>query len=121
MSESNGYATIETFDAIAARRHGDAIVPHVGKVRLQSITAAELMGGDDDETSTESAARLIQLCVINGDGHRLFCEADIQTILGWDAGVMMPLARACEKHCGLSGDDEETLKNSEATTGDDLP
>lgn len=122
MSESNGYMTRDALFSSPEpqRRFSDVTIDGFGKFRLRSLTALELAGyvadtqkkKDGDKTS---AGRIIALCVVDGDGKRIFGDTDVAKIMEQDARHVIALSSACTAHAGLNNEDAE--KNSDATAG----
>lgn len=97
-------------------------------VRLQSLSELEL-----SELRTRWGTRynahkkldlvmrreLLVACIVDDNGDRIFSDDEIELLGGWNGSVTERLYEECRKVCGLDLDDEveETVKNSEATTG----
>lgn len=119
----------------AKRRYRTVILPAAGlAVRIQSLTEGELseyqssalrFGSDGNPKVVrarllDANCRLIALCVVDGDGRRLFTDEDFILIRQWDAKDAQLLYQACAIHCGINtGDIEELVKNSATTPVED--
>lgn len=110
------------------RRFTEAHLPIADMdVRIQSLTERELshyqtavLTGQSGKQSLNRARlldatrRLIGMCVVDADNKRMFEDADLDAIAGWDAKDTQALYEACTSHCGISRDDvEDLVKNSE--------
>ena len=66
--------------------------------------------------------RVIVLCAVDGDGKRLFSDADVPQLRKVDGKVISDLADEAMAHAGWTdGDIEELAKNSAETDADDSP
>ena len=122
MTMTNKYATRDqVFASPVNRRFAIEDADGFGKVRIRSLTAREKTrydaaavnskGGMSTKGLLTANARLIVLCIVDGDGNQLFTDADIDKLLDKDAGEIERLATTCGKHCGIIEDDEDTVKN----------
>lgn len=110
------------------RRYRNVSLPVANlDVRIQSLTERELshyqtavLTGQSGKQSLNRARlldatrRLIGMCVVDDGNRRMFEDADLDAIAGWDALDTQALYEACTSHCGISRDDvEDLVKNSE--------
>lgn len=118
----------------AKRRFRLVALPVSGvTVRIRSLTEGELSayqrrlfakgGRGLDPTAMQSAnRRLFVLCIVDGDGNRLFTNDDENRFADMDAADASKLYEECAEHCGIDRTDlGDTSKNSEATAGDSAP
>ncbi len=126
MSEGNGFATRDAFLGPAKRRFTDVEIETLGKVRIRSLTELERskfeasMRAKNGEVSNvklvDMKARLIVLCVVDGEGNPLLTHRDIDQLLQQDSKVTNELVDAIQAHCGFTKTDiEELEKNCGAT------
>lgn len=98
------------------RRTGKATIDGLGEVCLRSLSEAEWSAYQRDSVDlttgqvtaqglSTAKPRLIALVVAKEDGARLFSNADVPAIQEMDAAVVNKLYDACEKFCGVLGDD----------------
>src|SRR5574341_2352955 len=95
-----------------------------GTVRVRGLTGTERdqyelwivqgKGRNRDINIRQSRAKLVMMCVVDGDGKRLFDEADI-VALGRKSALALP--RVFDKAGALSGLDEETLEKIQDDLG----
>ncbi len=126
MSEGNGYATRDAFLGPAKRRFTEAEVEGLGKVRIRSLTELERskfeasMRAKNGEVSNlklvDMKARLIVLCVVDGDGNPLLTHRDIDQILQQDSEVTNEVVDQIQEHCGFTKSDIEELEKNCAAT-----
>lgn len=130
MSEGNGYATkADLFGGAFVRRFTDHVQAFNGaerKFRLQTLNDAEKGHFDADavngkgkfkrESIATANARIVALCCVDGEGNRIFSNADVATIQAYDSAEVEELSAACRVHCGW---EDEPEKNSDTTDDDD--
>ncbi len=126
MSEGNGFATRDAFLGPAKRRFTEAEIENLGKVRIRSLTELERskfeasMRAKDGQVSNvklvDMKARLIVLCVVDGDGNPLLTHRDIDQILQQDSKVTNELVDRIQEHCGFTKADIEDLEKNCAPT-----
>lgn len=135
MSEINGYASAaDILGNVGARRYAERIVGG-RKVRIQSLTALEYAGIEATATRAALEARggsrskqvraladanaeLIALCLVDGNGDRLFSIDRKAELLSLDSGTSQALASACMEHCGIDGAELETLAKNSSQVAD---
>lgn len=117
--EKEPLADLATFERTAERSYQTRRIPGIDAlVRYRSLTHAEVralsnsLGDDADER--DMLVALIQACVVNENGHRLFSdgEADAQKIDGWNSKVIAALGRAILDFVGVSDEELEALKKN---------
>lgn len=129
---SNGFMSREDFLGSASkRRFKDVPLPGGNKARIRSISEGEWAeidlksvdkkGGYNIAALRLSDARLIVATVCDHDGNPIFSDADLETIMGFDTGYVLPLVREIKEHCGLRGTVEDAEKNLSATAAASLP
>lgn len=123
MSEANGYATRATiFGRPRTRRFKDVEVDGM-KFRIRSLVAGEsnqwAAKSQTPKGLVTAGPRLIVLCVVNGDGQRIFGDTDVRELMDMDSAFIAKLAGECQAHAGIPDDDEleDVEKNSEQTAG----
>lgn len=107
-------------------------IPDVGgkKFRLQSLTdeeqsayEAEIIarkGGLRKNRLADAKRRLIALCLVDGQGKRIFGDDDISALKKIDGRVIELLHKEANAHVGYDDEAiEDLVKNSETTTVDD--
>jgi len=131
MSEGNGYATADQlFGSAFKRRYADHVQMFNGssyKFRLQNLHDGEKGEFDADalnnkgrfkRSSVSTAnARIVVMGCVDGDGQRIFSNADVSRIQGYDSAEVEKLAAAIRLHCGW---EEAPEKNSDTTDDADL-
>jgi hypothetical protein len=131
MSEANGYATPTTLFSSAKPRQYTDFELDGHKFRLRTLRAAEANAYRTKHLTTDKKAsaralasanaRLIVLCVVNGDGEPVFNDGHIQQLLDMDAVFITSLAERCAEWARLNDEEEDDVeaakKNSAATTG----
>lgn len=124
MDESTTpFATKSAFAARSGvRRFREFDCPEVGRVIIQSLTAAEFTRVDAARTRAAIAAaggkhkeqnralndglvELVTIAVVDQDRNPIFGPDDRALIVGLDAAVSQALVTACIEHCRLSGED----------------
>jgi len=127
------YATAEQLtNVVHKRRFGEVDLPILGvTVRFQSMTEDEysqyesavlaLKGGGLRKAKLEDAnRRFLVLCLVDGDGNRLFADKQVDEFKKWDMADIKILYKACSEHCGISESDiEDLVKNSDAMNASD--
>lgn len=103
MSEKNGYATPNAiFATPLKRRFTDKEIDGLGRFRIQTLTASEMIdleGKTDSEAGRLLApARVIIAQCVDGDGNRVFSDNDIKRIMGLDSAQVLELCTACTEH-----------------------
>ena len=122
----------DDFFAANKRRFKEVALPGGSTARIRSLTAGEWADIDAKNTDAKNGGlsvaglknsdrRLIIAAVVDADGNPVFAESDLPKLAEIDAGLTIPLVRAIREHTGLKGDVEDSLKNSEATTGGSSP
>ena len=105
MSESNGYATREALLSAPMPRRFKDIELNGHKFRLRSLTPSEsnpwAVKSGTDKGLVTAGARIIVLCVVNGEGQRIFSDNDVAQIMEMDAAFVAALARECQEHAGI--------------------
>lgn len=121
QTTSNGYVGRDQFLAAAKRRYTEATLAGFGRVRLQSLSEGE-RGRIESQTNYDAKknkgdgiakwrARWIIAAVVDGDGKRLFSDAELDTVQALDSRVTGPLYDIIAVHCGVDMDIEESEKN----------
>lgn len=132
MTANNGFATRDDFLGATKRRFREVALPGGKRARIRSLTAGEwadietkhinLKGGGLNPVGLRNSDfRLIISAVVDGEGQPLFSDADIDKLAAADSALVQPLVREIREHCGLRGDVEGAIKNSDSTTGEDSP
>lgn len=117
MSESNGYATIESIAANADKRRfaDDVEIPGLGKVSLGSMTGLvflqyqaareratthALSGERSKQTQALQDIYLILAtnCILTRDHNPLFSEQHRPMLLGLDGAIIGSIIEACVNH-----------------------
>lgn len=119
MSE-NGLADKAAILGANKRRYREVDVPLIGKVRIRSLTErerSEYEAGFLDKSGNVSnivdgKVRLIVLCACNAEGHRIFSDADANSLADVDAVVTNALADECRSLSGFSEDDIRNLEKN---------
>lgn len=108
-------------------------VPHLGPVKIRSLTERErarfeadnLAVMDTEDTETEglqlAKRRLIVLCVCDGDGNPILTPADVEALGDMDGAITGFLFDECKRFVGLGADGKvlaDILGNSKATPPD---
>ena len=104
------------------RRHRDVAV-NGSQFRIQSLTEREKSrfetallsksGGVAKARLQDATRRLLVLCLVDDDGHRLLEDGDVDALGDVDGAITSGLYTACREHCGFEeGDVEELAKNS---------
>jgi len=124
----NGYVTAEQLQSLSGKRcHRDVEIPNpfsdgVLKFRLRSITEAEWSeisasnfdmrrGGLSSDGLKMSDARLLALCLVDGEGNPLMPgPSGYKQVLSLGTPIAEPLLRAARELCGLR-ELENTEKN----------
>lgn len=116
------YATRESLlGSPPTRRYADVETSR-GTFRIRSLTAleantvqAKVLAEDDVERKVSEIVatncRLIAQCVCDEQGHRVFGDLDVKSLLELDAAFINDLAAKCQKHAGITPDDEDAEKN----------
>lgn len=109
-------ATRATFLGGLQRRYGELVLPVAGvAVRYQSLSEREMSVYElarwdrdeegnlqaSDEALRTARARLIVLCLVDGDGNRLLTDADLEQVMLLDAVDMGALYDVLRDHCGI--------------------
>lgn len=124
---SNGFAGRDALLKKPKRRYADATLPDGDKVRIQSLNEREKAGFEafvvnNKQKMSELRARLLILCIVDGDGKRLFGDEDFGAICEMDGGITAAIFDVAQEHCGFApGDIEESVKNSDAILADSSP
>jgi hypothetical protein len=116
-------ATAESiFEAGTSVKREPFDIPDAGRVWVHRISAREAKQWSkdcrDDGTNSElyADARLIQRCVFDSAGRKIFAPVQVTRIVGLGADIVIPLARRCLAVNGMAeAGAEEILKNSAAT------
>ena len=108
------------------RRFREVDIPGLGTVKIQSMSERERADAQrlSEDKPGEFSARLIVTCVCNGDGHRLFSEADIPLLLEADSRVVQSLIGEILEHVqpfDTGKKDEDAAKNSSETGVGSVP
>lgn len=132
MSESNGYVTRDMLLARVPRRFKDVQVPGLGKVRIRSLTEAEVQKIEQPnyrikgKTGTaavnldklaDQTLRYIAAAVVDGNGDAILSNADVDDLRQKDKGMIDFLYREIESFCGLE-DSSAVEKKESLPTGD---
>ena len=118
MSETNGFATREALLGGYVPGYREVPLPDGSKVRIRNLPAGERdayvlesrdlkTGGQRLDGLRTATARLIQLCVVDGNGNRLFSKEDIPLLQEQDPAVQDVIYAAAAKFCGLIVDEAE--------------
>ena len=133
---SNGFANKDQLLAAASgkRRFREVSLPVSGLLlRIRSLTEGELSGYHAHVATAKTDAgrsrrlegatrRLFALCLVDGDGNRIFSDTESDGLSGMDAADSQRLYDACAEHVGINQRDiEELVKNSEPTGTADSP
>lgn len=98
----------------AKRRLEQVDVAGIGRIFIQSLTERE-RGEIETAPAAETCARLIATCLVDEEGHRLFSDAELPTVLALDSKYTQPIFNAIAKHCSpfaTTGQDSEAdIKN----------
>lgn len=124
-----GLVTREQLLSQTKRRFDNVAIPHLGTVRLRSLTERERTayeaaslnetGEQERELLIDSKRRLIALCVVDADGNPLLTDGDVDALADIDGSITGRLYAACLDHCGFTkGDIEGLVKNSPPATDD---
>jgi len=130
MTIANRTALLKLCD----RRYIDLELADAGiTVRIQSLSEKEKSTyetrliaksgrGILRERLQDATRRLIALCLVDENNERIFLNSDIDKIGEMDSFVSSRIYDAAQEHCGFNkGDIEDTVKNSEKITVEDLP
>lgn len=133
-TKTNEFAGRSELLGRSKRIYREVVLPDGATVRIQNLM-------EDERSRYEAAsldaklkpsrdgvrtmrARLIALCVVDGEGNRIFADTDIEAIGRIDGRVTNRLADAIQDHCGLVDTVEEyeaRVKNCGETAGDGSP
>lgn len=124
--------TSESFLKPAKRRYSVVVIPDFGDVRIQSITERERAdwerslyddkGRYDIKKIAEAKCRLIALCVVDENGHRILSEAEAKRLPDtMDAATADAIFEACKSHVNLEGVETKNLSGSPETSVDVSP
>ena len=92
------------------------------KSTYETVLIAKSGRGILRERLQDATRRLIALCLVDENNERIFLDSDVNQIGEMDSFVSSRIYDACQEHCGFNkGDIEDTVKNSEEITVDDLP
>lgn len=101
-------------------------IENKGRIWIRKITNLEFRKwatrvGKDDENDVYNDAALIQLCVCDKSGKRLFKVNQIPRIASVFEDIILPLSNACAEFNGVGAEAERNIaKNSGQTPGDDF-
>jgi hypothetical protein len=122
----------ELFEQAPKTRFDFVLLPF-GKMRIRSISDLDRIEYELAETNAETGdvdiqqlarrrARLVSLCAVSDTGTRLFSDADVERIAGWDAGLLKRLYVGCSRHCGINDAEVERFgKNLGRVLDSDSP
>ena len=110
MTTSNGYVTREKlFANPVKRRFADEVIDGLGKFRLRSLSAGEIIkyGNESEDKANEGKEGLLLIIysAVDGDGNQLFTKEDLDWLLEQDAKLIKQLAEACVTHCNIYSND----------------
>jgi len=122
----------EAFMKPTVRRYRNIDIDGFGLVRIQSLnerewaefemSAVASKGGIIRKRVEDARRRLIALCVVDEEGHRILSNADVPSLENLDGSVAAHLFDACQKHCGFEDNEiEDLVKNSEGIPDEPLP
>lgn len=105
------------------RRYSTAEVAGLGLVRMQSLTELERAQIEQVASTdvTRMRAQLIALSLVDDEGHRLFADQEVETILKMDSRLTGELSTAVMLHVGRQDTTEDEVKNSEGTPAGPAP
>ena len=96
------YAGREAFFSLQERRYKDEDFPKIGKVRLQSLTAAEHRSvTDPDKERDWLLGRFIAATVIDENGHPIFGDMDVERLSQMDYAPSQIILEKIADHCGI--------------------
>lgn len=114
---------ITDFAAFSQRRYTEVDADWAGegkKVRIQSMTERErasierqIVREKSNEDSPSVRARIIQLTLVDAEGHRIYGEHDLDFICSLDSGLTDWLIDRIDEHCQVNRRDEERLEAAE--------
>lgn len=125
MSETNGYATLDSFKAASARRFAEPNVDGVGRLCLRSLNGLEfskvksamqrralaVRDGKSTSAKTDESIEYVLQCVVDHETKQpLFSESDRDAVAQWDVGLLEHVAQLCADHCDFP-DEDQTVKN----------
>lgn len=112
------FADRAALSRLGQRRYNFMTLPVAGiVVRFQSLSEIELSEYDnapikrdddndkvtvDEAVQNTSRARLIILCLVDGDGKRILTDADLDWVCSWDPKDTLPLSEVLRDHCGIT-------------------
>lgn len=134
------YADRQAFLTGVKRRFGEVFLPGLGqKVRFRSLSEEEQSDFElasewkrdetgelyrDEVAVKQTRARLIILCLVDGEGNQVLCDTDIDQVMALDGKDIRLLFGEMQTHCGLVGREEEKKSDSKpsgTTNGNSLP
>ena len=135
MSESNGYVGRGKFLSQTKRRYDEFEVEGDDgpmKVRLRSLSeweksnyeaaALSRKGGLTKDKLIDAKARMLVLCMVDGDGNPLFTDRDLAQIKLIDGKITGAIYDRAIVHIGSQeGEIESIVKNSESVPVDSSP
>lgn len=90
------------------RRYTTCSIANVGEFRIQSLTERERSHMESLDPC-DFKAYLIQQCVVDADGQRVFSEDDLDRIKDVDSCVTNALVDCILEHLGVNALDRESL------------
>lgn len=103
----------QVFDTIGARRYKTIDAPPFGEIRIQSITELEraTLERSNAKGDTYARARMIALAIVDAFGHRVFGDADVESLANADAALTLRLSEEIAAHWANAPTGEQHVKN----------
>lgn len=87
-----------------------------GKLYLRPLTAAQRVAFgislDEGKQAQNYWARLVVLCLCDGEGHRVFADADAEALGAKSSLIMQRLARLARRMSGMGEEAEDDAKKN---------
>lgn len=111
------------------RRFAVYKIPHLGAVRVRSLTERERSiyetetlndegDGADRDRLEDARRRLICACVVDAEGNTLLKPGDVNALADIDGAISGALFDVCREHCGFQKGDVDRLAERLGGNGD---